>query len=164
RDRTRRVVPAEALAAIGGVTGALARHADGVIARMRPDERVAARRLLGHLVTPEGLRLRRAEAELVNPGDGAAARALDALVRGRLVLAREEGAREIAHEALVSGWGTLRDWLAGDGERRAARQRLEQAASEWAHLGRGQDGLWSARRIDAIEDLEALDPGERERA
>src|SRR6185295_4314972 len=42
RDRERRVIPAAALAAIGGVGGALAGHADRVIDQLLPAGRAAA--------------------------------------------------------------------------------------------------------------------------
>ena len=70
------------LAAIGGVGGALARHADGVIAAMPPDVRAAARRVLVRLVGRDGTRIR------AGLPDGARERpvAVDGLVAGRLVV------------------------------------------------------------------------------
>ena len=47
------VITAEALTAIGGVGGALARHADSILAALLPTERAAARRLLIRLVTAQ---------------------------------------------------------------------------------------------------------------
>src|SRR6185503_4442821 len=44
RDTERRIVPAAALAALGGVGGALAGHADRVVDQLLPAERAAARR------------------------------------------------------------------------------------------------------------------------
>ncbi|HLL85541.1 MAG TPA: serine/threonine-protein kinase, partial [Longimicrobium sp.] len=88
RDATRRVVPAKALVALGGVEGALARHADGVLASLRPGQRAAARRLLPRLVLAEGTRARRTAAELFGERgvtEEDARGALEALVRGRLV-------------------------------------------------------------------------------
>ncbi|XXY54031.1 SUMF1/EgtB/PvdO family nonheme iron enzyme [Sorangium sp. So ce269] len=151
----------EDLAQIGGVEGALARHADRVLGRMPPAVHAAARRLLGALITPQGTRTRRAEGELAQGGeDGPARAALDALVQGRLLFAREgeQGTvYEIAHEALIHGWGTLRHWLEEQREQRATRQRLEASAAEWERLGRRRDALFSARQL---EEARGLDPGE----
>src|SRR5262249_12138656 len=47
----------------------------------------------------------------------------------------------------INGWGTLRGWLAGDAEARAARQRLEQAAAEWDRLGRAREALFTERQM-----------------
>ncbi len=79
-------------------------------------ERVAARRLLLRLLTAEGVRATRTLAEL-RTSDPAEPMALEALVRGRLLLAREVGgetAYELAHEALIKGWAELRRWIDGD--------------------------------------------------
>src|SRR5439155_18453545 len=113
RDRDAARLTGAALRAMGGVEGALARHADGVVAGLRMGERAAARRVLLRLVNLEGTRVRRAERELTG-GDAAAAAALDALVRGRLVVAHDgsDGSVfELAHEVLLRGWDTLRGWL-----------------------------------------------------
>ncbi|CAN98910.1 Protein kinase [Sorangium cellulosum So ce56] len=178
RDEARREIPAAALAALGGVTGALARHADGVLRALSPEQRAAARRILLALVSPEGTRAHRTDAELLGPELAAAARgpgartaaraALDALVRGRLLVAREaeagaQSAYEIAHEALIRGWGTLHGWLSGDAERRAVVHRIERAAAEWERLGRPADALWGDRQLRELRGVadEALGPRER---
>ena len=100
-------------------------------------------------------------------GDPAARAALDALVRGRLLAAREvEGgtAYEVAHEALLHGWATLREWLDAQAESRVVRQRLEGAAAEWERLGRTGEVLWSARQLAeaALIRREELQPREVE--
>lgn len=152
----RRTIPATALVAIGGVEGALARHADALLNRLKPAEKAAVRRLLGKLVTGEGLRIRRSEADLCPPELPAARVALESLLRGRLLVARVvDGASvyEIAHEALVSGWGTLRTWLAESREARTLHQRLEQAVAEWERLGNSADALWGVRQLAEVRPL-----------
>jgi serine/threonine protein kinase/formylglycine-generating enzyme required for sulfatase activity len=166
RDAGKAMIPEAALDELGGVEGALARHADGVLGAASPAERRELRRLLRRLVTPEGTRARRREDELV--GDAAGARAaLESLVRGRLVVAREspEGAAyEIAHEALLTGWGTLARWLAEDAGGRLARERLAAAAAEWERLGRPADALLGAQRLAEVATLDPADlaPSERD--
>jgi serine/threonine protein kinase/formylglycine-generating enzyme required for sulfatase activity len=159
RDSARAVIPAAGLQAIGGVSGALARHADAVVAGLLPRQREAARRVLLRLVSAAGTRVGRGEAEL--GGDDAAARgALDALVRGRLVTARDADAGavyEVAHEALLGGWPTLRDWLDADAGARVVRERLAAAAAEWERLGRPHDALWGPRQL---AEVAALPPGD----
>jgi serine/threonine protein kinase/formylglycine-generating enzyme required for sulfatase activity len=149
RDREHHLITAQALAVIGGVAGALARHAELVLTQLLPAERVAARRILTRLVTVEGTSACLSEAELVR-SDANAPSALDALVRGRLVVVQEaEGtsACKLAHEALIHGWATLRTWLEEDSGRRALRERLARAAKEWEHLGRAPEALWSTRQL-----------------
>src|SRR5262249_34463489 len=88
RVEEQRMIPATALDEIGGVDGALARHADGIVARLLPSQRAAAERILTSLVTSQRTRIPRTEEELVT-GDHDVRIALDALVRGRLLVARE---------------------------------------------------------------------------
>src|SRR5207253_1003636 len=94
RDREREVIPASALTAIGGVAGALSRHADGVLASLLPAQRGAARGILVKLVTVAGTRARHAAQELPLKGEDDRL-ALEALVRGRLLCAREEGGESV---------------------------------------------------------------------
>ncbi|HUH06094.1 MAG TPA: SUMF1/EgtB/PvdO family nonheme iron enzyme, partial [Kofleriaceae bacterium] len=158
RDRDANVITATALDAIGGVAGALARHADEALAAMLPDERRAARHVLMRLVTLEGTRARRIASEL-GAGDPAAERAIDSLVRARLLVAREsehETSYEVAHEALLSGWATLRGWLDDEAGSRAARERIAHSATEWQRLDRSRDVLWSAAQL---EEVAGIDPG-----
>ncbi|HYO67214.1 MAG TPA: SUMF1/EgtB/PvdO family nonheme iron enzyme [Archangium sp.] len=156
-----------ALEEMGGVAGALSRHADGVLARLSPQEREAARRLLLQLVTGEGTRIERTEEELVGGSDGAARAALRALVEGRLLHTRTTGGQarcEIAHDSLIGSWETLRGWLDDDTGHRAARKRLETASAEWERLLRAREALWGERQLDEARPLEASSLGPREQA
>ncbi len=155
RDQERGIIPAAALEALGGVNGALAGYADGVIAQLLPDQQGAARQLLMRLVTVDGTRARRSEAELLGQ-DPASRAALEALIRARLVMARrsEEGTTfDIAHEALLSGWPMLAQWLAEANEARQLHARLEQAAAEWERMGRPREALWGARHLAEVHGL-----------
>jgi formylglycine-generating enzyme required for sulfatase activity len=159
------VIRAAALEKLGGVAGALAKHADGVLLALRPAERKQAQRMLSKLVTVEGTRARRGEAELAAPGGDERA-ALEALIRGRLVVAREsdEGAvYEIAHEALVRGWPSLRAWLEGAAETRAVKQRLERAVAEWERVGRREEALWNERQLTELSVVDAAELSAQEK-
>lgn len=161
RDQERKLIPAHALRDIGGVSGALARHADDILRQLSPAEHNGALRLLKRLVTASGTRAARHKEDLVTgtPTEkDAAVGALEALVRARLLVARQspvEGAvYEIAHEALLQGWGTLRDLLSRDAERRAVTERLEQAAAEWTRLGNARQALWQDRQLAEVESVQ----------
>lgn len=165
RGRSSGLITRAALEALGGVAGALSRHADGVIAALSPTERAAARRILLALVASEGVSAGRTERELA----GADARpALDALIAGRLVVARatSDGViYDLAHERLATSWPTLRDWLDEGVGRRASRERLVRAAAEWHRLGRSSAGLWrDRRRLDEARELPGDELGPTERA
>ncbi|MCP4601801.1 MAG: protein kinase [Proteobacteria bacterium] len=153
RDPNEQMLSRAALNNVGGVGGALTRHADRVMVQMNAKERVAARRVLLQLVTADETRARKTDEELGadNPMTRAA---LDALIRGRLVVARDtvEGAGyEIAHEALIQGWTTLSKWLSADADARLVRERLRTAVREWERLGRVREALWSARQLNEAE-------------
>ncbi|KFA87321.1 bifunctional serine/threonine-protein kinase/formylglycine-generating enzyme family protein [Archangium violaceum] len=156
-----------ALEEMGGVAGALSRHADGVLARLSPNEREAARRLLLRLVTGDGTRMACAEEELVEGSDGASRAALRALVDGRLLHTHTPGGQprcEIAHDSLIESWGTLRGWLDDDTGHRAVRKRLETASAEWERLLRAREVLWGQHQLDEALPLEPSSLGPRERA
>ncbi|HVE85903.1 MAG TPA: serine/threonine-protein kinase, partial [Myxococcales bacterium] len=164
REASSQVITARSVMAIGGVAGALARHAESVLRALLPEQRAGARAVLLRLVTAEGTRARRSEAELlaVHPS---ARPALEALVRGRLVVAREaDGAAmyEITHEALLHGCATLAGWLGEEAETRAARERLSLAAAEWERRGRDRESLWGARALGEAAEVrpQGLTPGE----
>jgi eukaryotic-like serine/threonine-protein kinase len=150
RDVARELIPATALDRLGGVGGALARHADQII--------------LALLVTRSGTRAALDAAALVDGPQ--AAGALEVLVRGRLVVARDvpEGAPiyELAHEALIASWFTLREWLDDRAGDRALRDRIAAAAAEWRRDDRRRDLLWSRRQLQGADRV--LDRGEGELA
>jgi formylglycine-generating enzyme required for sulfatase activity len=152
---------------LGGLEGALSTHADAVLERMASSVREEARRILLALVTVEGTRARRNAKEVVGTSEHARA-ALDALVHARLVIAtagEDSSACEIAHEILVSGWPTLRQWLADEAAVRMVQERLRRATAEWERLARAPGVLWGARALREVETVGALvDAGDTERA
>jgi serine/threonine protein kinase/formylglycine-generating enzyme required for sulfatase activity len=166
RDVVRASITSAALAAIGGVGGALARHADAVLLGLGPAPRAAARRILIALVTLDGTRARRPEDELAG-GDPVAHGALAALVRARLLVARDTElgpTYELAHEALVKGWATLARWIEQQADTRPARHRLETAAAEWDRLGRVREAQWRAHQLTEIGQIAQEDLAPRDAA
>ncbi|HWN70160.1 MAG TPA: SUMF1/EgtB/PvdO family nonheme iron enzyme, partial [Haliangium sp.] len=153
RDRERCVIPEAALADIGGVAGALSRHADHVVDGLRSDR--GAREVLLRLVLLHEARVRHTEEALVE-GDPERRKALEALVDGRLVVASEsDGAPvyEVAHEALLTAWPRLRAWLDEESGLQAVQRRLASAAAEWKRLGRAPEALWKARQLREAEGI-----------
>jgi serine/threonine protein kinase/formylglycine-generating enzyme required for sulfatase activity len=158
RDIHARTIRAAELAALGGVEGSLTRHADRVLAGLGDDERDAARRILLRLVAAGGTRTRRTESELVTEGDALDSEraALEVLVRGRLLVANnaQDGAYEIAHEALLSSWSTLQGWLQHDAANHALHERVAQAAAAWDRERRHGDLLWGRRQLVEARSLD----------
>ena len=166
RNAATKLIEGEALAAIGGVGGALARHADEAVQSLPPAQRRAAEQILRRLVSAQGTRARRTREEL--PAGDDYTGALAALTAARLLSARDppegqgKATYELAHEALLQGWDQLRAWVGQDAEKRALAQRVERAAEEWERVGSGAEGLWSRRRLRDLESFSDLAIGERE--
>ncbi len=157
RNPARQMIPASALDALGGVGGALSLHADELLAGIGPSHREAARRIFLRLVTPDGTRARRSLEDLTD-GEATLEETLNALVRGRLVVAIEgqDGTVfEVAHEALLTNWTTLVHWLHEDVDARVVHDRLVDACAEWRRLEGSKEVLWSGR---LLEEARALDP------
>jgi hypothetical protein len=151
--------------ALGRLEGAIARHADALVAACPPGLTAALPRLLLALVeidVKDSVAARTAErAEL----SGAGARELaDRLVAARLVVA-DGGTLRLAHEALLTRWPLLAGLIAEHRDFLASRRRLQRDAANWERSGRHEDFLLPpGRRLAEAEDLLArrrddLDPG-----
>ncbi|MFD7711173.1 trypsin-like peptidase domain-containing protein [Streptomyces sp. NPDC059786] len=158
---------------VGGVTGALGRHADKVWAgRVSAADEPAARRLLTTLIR-------------IPPGAGAAVRRtagrgeLDAgqwriaqrLAETRLLVTGHspEGAEtvELAHEALIGGWRRLADQVAGDRAFLVWRETLRHDLDRFEHGGRTPDLLPGPAALATAEPWlreRSADLGDAERA
>jgi len=157
RDRGRRLLTKQAYEDLGGVQGALASHADGVLNGLPGDGVRIARDLLLRLVTPERTRrvLRRVAA-LEDLG-GQAADVLQQLSAARLLVVRkgddDEPLVEIAHESLISHWGRLNRWLDEGREDLAVLADLEQRHDQWERRGQSDFELL---RGEALRDAMRL--------
>jgi alpha-glucoside transport system substrate-binding protein len=162
---------------IGGVSGALARRAEALFQQLDETGRHACRRLFLRLVRlgdgTESTRRRVRRSELRSLADD---RSTDAVIetfgRHRLLsFDRDPESREptveIAHEALIAGWGRLRDWIEDSRDDLRLHARISAASIGWVGGGRSEDDLLSGVRLAEAEstvanDLIALSDGERE--
>lgn len=163
RDQDRRLLLRSEYEAMGGVGGALAEHADRVLALLTPSQVPAARTLLLRLVGGDGTRrvIRRSAVVAELGPDGEAV--IDRLTGSRLVVSRRASAAvaeptiELAHEALIRAWGTLARWIADSREERALLDELAQAAGLWESRGRRDEEVWPGDAVaDARRRLERL--------
>ncbi|MCP3798314.1 hypothetical protein NLX83_03490 [Allokutzneria sp. A3M-2-11 16] len=141
----------------GGIHDAVVRTAEAVYARLSEEEAITARALFLRLVDAgEGIVRRRvasAELDRENPLN---AGVLDAFATARL-LTVDEGTVEIAHEALISSWPRLTDWIAEDREGHRVHQRLAVAAADWDELGRDAGVLYRGTRLAVAREWAAGD-------
>ncbi|WP_428261962.1 protein kinase domain-containing protein [Haliangium sp.] len=174
RDLDRRMLTRAGYRDMGGVAGALAVHADTVLAAMPQPERALARTLLLRLVTPAQTRAPADLSELrALPGDPEVITAvIDRLVDARLLTIERtrDGADrvvELVHESLISGWPTLSRWLDECREELAFLARLRSAAQQWDQHDRSPGLLWRGQPVREADDWYTRNPyalSARERA
>ena len=157
RDRHFRRLPRQAYRALGGVGGALGRHAEDMLTGLSAEQQRLVRIAFRHLVTAEGTRAiigeRDLRAALASTASDAAVadRALDRLIDARLLVVSEgdHGERqiEVVHEALLQAWPRLAAWRREDADGVRFRDHLRAAAKQWEERGRPAGLLW---RGDAL--------------
>jgi serine/threonine protein kinase len=153
RDRGRKMITRESLSAIGGIAGALERHADATLERIERDHAgglFSVRDVLLSLTTPQGTRAHKTLADLERAGGALGREVIAALEAARLV-AREPDGVTLAHDALVTQWGKLRAWVAEARADRLLVEELERDAERWC--ADDSAPLWKGRRLDAAEDV-----------
>jgi serine/threonine protein kinase len=149
RDRQRLVLTRAAYVGMGGVAGALATHADEVLAKFSASDQKIVRALFQRLVTPERTRAIVETAELrdISPD---VPRVVGDLVEARLLVvqSRGAGAIELVHESLITSWPTLRRWLDDSHDDAAYLAEIRAAAKQWDSKGREQGLLWRGEALD----------------
>jgi WD40 repeat protein len=144
-----------------GLAAAIAAKADSTLAELSAEQRAVARRIFLRLVQfGEGradTRRQQTVTELASSGDAVLFKAtLEHLAGNRLLTLsgedKEDSAvkADISHEALITGWHALHDWITQRREAEKTRRRLEARAQEWARLGSGGGAL-----LDAVQLAEA---------
>lgn len=154
RDREQKLIRYADYIALGGVAGALATHADAVMAGFSENSLSLVRELFLRMVTENRTRRLLDETELAADFGDEAVQLLRRFVDARLVLRRriDTGAHyEIAHEALIYSWRTLFNWIDESRDDLLFVRELEQAATLWAQRGRQDAELWQG---DAWRDAE----------
>ncbi len=141
RDRKNKLLTRAAHDAMGGISGALASHADEVLMALPIASHAIVRSIFQRLVTPERTRAIAELAELRDLG-GDVARIIDHLVQARLLVVQTEGTVEIVHESLITSWPTLRRWLDESQDDAAFLAQLRTAAKQWDQKGRAPGLLW----------------------
>jgi len=151
RDAQRRRLLRATYREMGGLAGALGRHADHALAELSPDEHRTVRQLLLQLVV--GTTRRSVARDQLTAGAGPDAdRVLDRLLAARLLVQRNAGdgdspILEIAHESLVQTWSQLARWLDESREELRLLEELSDAVKLWDRRGKRAEHTWSERDI-----------------
>jgi WD40 repeat protein/DNA-binding SARP family transcriptional activator/energy-coupling factor transporter ATP-binding protein EcfA2 len=139
----------------GGVQAAVARLAEDAFLELEPERQATARnvlmRLAGEGEAGQIVRRRLPVSEL--PPDGSVEVA--AQLAERRLLTIDDGAVEVAHEALLSEWPRLRGWLDEDVQGRRLHRQVGGAAAAWDAEGRDPASLPRGARLSAALDWRA---------
>ena len=155
RDRRFRQLTRNAYDAMGGVGGALGRHAETTLDQCSTSEHRLVREIFRHLVTADGTRAQITVDELHQRLAAPRADAVvDKLVTARLVEVSEghgENHVGIIHEALIDAWPRLQGWIREDVDDARMRDQIRAAARQWHDRDRPRSLLW---REDVLVDLQ----------
>jgi WD40 repeat protein len=158
---------------IGGVAGALQHHAQDVFfKKLSIAEQGACRRIFLCLVQVDeqsgATKLRLGHDELISSaqsrGDWQVVETVvSKLTDERLLTAEGEEKRatiELAHEALLTAWDQLKQWIEDNRKALQTRHRLDTAVTEWRRSGRDPSYLYRGSLLALAEEWAARHPGE----
>ncbi|MDX2911256.1 WD40 repeat domain-containing protein [Streptomyces griseiscabiei] len=156
RRRQGRVLTTAAYEAAGGVRGAIAATAERVFHEFSPAQARTARHVLLRLVEPgdgtADTRRPMGLAEFEEWADPEVPVVVDRLARARLLTMDEERV-ELAHEALITCWPRLAEWIEQTRERLRCHLHLIGAARAWEETDRDPGALYRGIRLARAEAL-----------
>ncbi|WP_413804547.1 eIF2A-related protein [Streptomyces sp. OE57] len=167
RRRTGRTLTLTAYNAADGVAGAIARTAEDFYARLSPHQAGTAQEILLRLINPgEGTQDTSRPApreELAPQSSPATAEVLEGLATARLVTL-DGLSVALVHEALITAWPRLRQWIDQARERLRVHRQLTEAVHIWEHLDRDPGALYRGARLELAAALpgSTLSASERE--
>ncbi len=164
--RTGPELTRRAYVSVGGLRGALARRAEETYQTLGEDERAATRQVflrmvaIGQAGQATRRRVPRGELESLGLSADALAVALDSFDRARLLTfdwdpVAGDSTVELAHEALITHWPRLGDWVASVRDDLRLQQRLAVAAAEWQATRRDADYLITGSRLGEFAEWPA---------
>lgn len=167
RDQDRKVLLRSSYELIGGVAGALARHADGVLDGLTPQQAGIARQLLLRLVTAERTRKVVPRAKALAGLAAEADDVLAGLTGARLVSVRKrrtagdgDATLELVHESLIDHWEVLSQWIDESKEQLVFLREAEAAAERWRKRGRRDEDLWQEHALAEANMIVRRRPGD----
>jgi energy-coupling factor transporter ATP-binding protein EcfA2 len=151
----------------GGVRGAIAQTAEAVFRqRLTPEQRPIARMIFVRLAElgtdSQDTRRRAAFSELITVAsdERVIQTVLSILIDARLIITGtlppgDEQVVEVAHEALIREWPTLRSWLDENREDLILHRSLTADANDWIKLERDPGALYRGARLRQMETWKA---------
>src|SRR5215211_4622427 len=164
KRRRARVMTLSGYTASGGVRGAIAQTAESVFRqRLSPEQQPIARMIFIKLAemnqdSPD-TRRRAPFSELITRATDTTTidAVLSILTEARLVTTgivepSETRVVEVAHEALIREWPTLRDWLNENRQGLILHRQLTEDTNDWLKLGRDAGALYRGVRLKQMSD------------
>jgi hypothetical protein len=163
-QRQRRLLTEAAYDRLGGegrsaLTAAIAEKADATVSALTPRQREIARRILLRLVQlGEGRQDTRRQEPIEALHSSADSptefeTTLQHLTANRLLtLSGQESDQprvDLAHEALITGWPQLHDWIRDNRDNLRLQRAIFEDAQHWDELGRDPDALYRGARLEA---------------
>lgn len=146
----------------GGIDGAVAESAQRACDRLTPDQQTTARLVFTRLTTisSDGVdtAYRASRSELTTGRSDVETRdvyaVLESFVAERLLTLGEDTV-EISHEALLTAWPQLRDWLVDTHSDRIVHTRLRAAATEWRRSDQDRSYLYTGSLLETANSAAA---------
>lgn len=165
-----RVLNVRSYEQIGGFSGALRKHTDAFYESLDAAQQGEVQRIFLQLIqfgetdipvsrsVPRTALLQNADPKL-----------LDRLISREKLLISGEDNVELAHEALIRGWGQFEQWIRDNQEAIRLHRRLEEDATNWITARRGKTGaepggegyLWRGINLELAETAHATGEFER---
>jgi hypothetical protein len=155
RDLARRMLTAGSYAAMGGIAGTLATHAEAVLAGVSPAQQHLVEAMFRRLVTAHGTRAIVDVDELTALSPYEVPGLVSTLVTARLLVSGTDPRRntstvEIVHESLITAWPRLRMWMDSGRDDAAFMVQLRSAAEQWEMRGRPEDLVWRGEMAEEL--------------
>jgi WD40 repeat protein/DNA-binding SARP family transcriptional activator len=148
---------------VGGIDQSIAVRAERMYTALDTRGQAIVRRVFEDLVAIEGdaepTARRRARADLAaGTGSAEVQMMLDDWMAARLLTGDHDPRSrvptvQLAHEAILRSWPRLAEWIADDRQAIIVRERLRDAAQEWAASGGDEALLYRGLRLDAAVEL-----------
>lgn len=134
----------------GSISGAISATAERLYGGLVAGQRQQLERLFQHLVEPGtgSAHTRRVVSRAEIDEAGFYADLIDRLVAARLLTTTTDQV-EIAHEALITAWPRLTEWMDSERDNIVAHQRLARAASAWMASGKDDADLYRGNKLRA---------------
>jgi hypothetical protein len=141
--------------ALGGLKGAIDRHAEAVYGRLSQQQQTAARRALMRLVhvsTLESYTRTPCPLSEMDDNERAILRSLAEQDNRLVVISHDEGLRadvaEVSHEALIREWRRLHDWIAADPAFLQWREEVDRRRRRYEEKGRHSQDLLQGSALE----------------